>query len=250
MIPIPIILINLEQDTKRLECAMNQLSVLDLPITRFPAIRGSDLDLHNIPISWYTRYLIDHPNKRCSHQQINSVGGIGCYLSHITIWNTFKDTPNGILVFEDDLSISKDTFKENIEQLLSNIPQDCDLLSFGYLGLLEKQCFDSDVTKSNSLFFGLQGYYISSKGMYTLLQHAYPIENHIDAFVSLVAKQGLVNLYFTKHSFVQQSMSSLSNVSQNYCYKCLLPDVSIHTFIFIVVILVFLIALYIFYKYK
>lgn len=238
----PIIIINLEKDKDRLESALKQL--IDFNVIRYPGINGKELDLNQIDITPYTRYLIEYPNNRCSHQQINSVGGIGCYLSHCNVWNIYQDTQEGgVIIFEDDLKVC-DEFAVKLANAITTVPSDCDVLSFGYLGLLEKSdCDDSGVTtisknnlgqinfqdlfKSSSFFFGLQGYYISNQGMKKLLQHAFPIEVHLDAYIALAAKQGWINLYFTKKSMVQQC-NVISNITDNYCYKCLLPNVSIN----------------------
>lgn len=241
---IPIILINLDRDVDRLKEASEQLVVMDQPIYRYSAINGKDVDLDTIPISPYTRYLIDHPNNRCSHQQLNSLGGVGCYLSHYNVWNIYQDTPQGIYVFEDDLTLCPD-FKNRLKTI--QIPQDCDFLSFGYLGFVENSKLKkSGVTKSDALFMGMQGYYVSSQGMKKLIAHAFPIEVHIDAYISLLAKLNIINLYFTKETMVTQSQSTLSNITSDYCYKCALPNVSLNTLIYMgigILIAVFIIII-------
>lgn len=221
----PIIIINLDRDVERFENAIKQLKGFEESIVRYSAINGKELNLNDIDITPYTRYLIEHPNNRCSHQQINSVGGIGCYLSHCNVWNMYQDSvEGGVLVFEDDLNVNED-FKDELIRILNNIPNDCDVLSFGYLGLLEKSKMMDNVNKSSSFFFGLQGYYISNQGMKKLLQRAFPIEVHLDAYIALAAKQNWINLYFTRQSLVQQC-NVISNITSNYCYKCLLPNIS------------------------
>lgn len=242
----PIIIINLDRDVERLENAINQLNDFD-NIVRYPAINGKELNLQDIDITPYTRYLIEYPNNRCSHQQINTPGGIGCYLSHCNVWNMYQDSPQGgILVFEDDLNVCKN-FKSELTNILNNIPSDCDILSFGYLGLLEKCKMKESLTKSSSFFFGLQGYYISNQGMKKLLQCAFPIEVHLDAYVALAAKQGWINLYFTKKSLVHQC-NVTSNITYNYCYKCLLPNMSMYGLISIGIVILFIIAIILLYK--
>lgn len=233
-VSIPIIIINLDRDIDRLNNALNQLQ--EFNITRFSAINGNELNLNNISISPYTRYLINNPNNRCSHQQINSRGGIGCYLSHCYLWNLYQDTPEGgIIIFEDDLNTCND-FTNKLTNVVQNIPNDCDVLSFGYLGLLEKCKLPESVNKSSSFFFGLQGYYITTRGMKNLLYHAFPIEVHLDAYIALAAKQGWINLYFTEKSLVQQC-NVISNITDNYCYKCLLPNISMTLLISIILII-------------
>ena len=243
----PIIIINLDRDVERFENAIKQLDDFKDGIFRYSAINGKELNLNDIDITPYTRYLIEHPNNRCSHQQINTVGGIGCYLSHCNVWNMYQDSvQGGILVFEDDLNVGEN-FKDELIRVLNNIPSDCDVLSFGYLGLLEKCKMVDNVNKLSSFFFGLQGYYISNQGMKKLLQYAFPIEVHLDAYIALAAKQGWINLYFTRQSLVQQC-NVISNITYNYCYKCLLPDMSMNGLISIGIIILFIIVLILLYK--
>lgn len=245
---IPIVLINLDKDVERLQNAMKQLSPY-FNVLRFPGINGKELSKNELPISLYCRYLIDNPNNRCSHQQINTMGGVGCYLSHCCVWDLYKElsslygsnSPGGIIIFEDDLKLCDD-FEKKIYQILKDIPPDCDVLSFGYLGLLEKCQLMDKINKSDALFFGLQGYYISSRGMKTLLEFAFPIEVHIDAYIALAAKQGLINLYFTKKSFVQQC-NVISNITDNYCYKCMLPNISMTIIIVFIAIFISVLVL-------
>lgn len=228
---IPIILINLDKDVDRLKKASEQLAIMEQPIYRYSAINGKNINLSEIPISPYTRYLIDNPNNRCSHQQLNSVGGVGCYLSHYNVWTIYQDTVQGIYIFEDDLQLCSD-FPKKLKMI--EIPKDCDVLSFGYLGFVEKlKCDDSSVTKGDALFFGMQGYYVSSQGMKKLIAHAFPIEVHVDAYISLLAKLNIINQYFTKETMVTQSQLTLSNITSDFCYKCALPNVSLNTLIYI-----------------
>lgn len=229
---IPIILINLDKDVKRLQNAIQQLSAItEQPIYRYSAINGKNINLSEIPISPYTRYLIDNPISRCSHQQLNSLGGVGCYLSHYNVWDLYKNTTSGIYIFEDDLKLCPD-FKDKLEMI--QIPKDCDVLSFGYLGLLENAKLKKEgVTKGDAFFFGLQGYYVSPQGMKKLIAHAFPIEVHVDAYISLLAKLNIINLYFTEKTMVTQSQTTSSNITSDYCYKCLLPNVSLNTLIYI-----------------
>jgi GR25 family glycosyltransferase involved in LPS biosynthesis len=243
---IPIVIINLERDQDRLQRALKQLE--HYPVTRYPAVNGKDVDLQQVPISLYTRHLIQHPCDRCSHQQINSLGGVGCYLSHCSVWNTYKDSPSGVIVFEDDLQVCRD-FDEKFDHVINHIPPDCDVLSFGYLKLLEKNNLIDDVTKSDAFFFGTQGYYISPAGMKKLLDYAFPMEVHLDAYIALAAKHGVINLYFTKKSLVQQC-HGISNITHEFCYKCLLPNCSVNTLIYIGLGLVLIIFIYVILRFR
>ena len=245
---IPIVLINLDKDVERLKNASEQFAIMEQPIYRYSAINGKDVDLDTVSITPYTRYLINNPSSRCSHQQLNSLGGVGCYLSHYNVWNIYKDTTQGIYVFEDDLILCSD-FKNKLKMI--EIPQDCDFLSFGYLGLLENPTLKGQhLTKSDTFFFGMQGYYVTSRGMKKLIAHAFPIEVHVDAYISLLAKLNILNLYFTKDTMVTQSQSTLSNITTDYCYKCVLPNTSLNTLLSYTGITILILILFIFIIFK
>ena len=90
----------------------------------FPAVIGSNFKNLNSPevlkygppenfISIWTLYTLKNNIPRKCHEQIPRWGGIGCTLSHITLWETLLNSKNDrMLIFEDDIG----KFTKNFQQ--------------------------------------------------------------------------------------------------------------------------------------
>ena len=213
-------------------------------IVRIPAVIGKEIDLDKIDITWYSKYLIDNPVYRCSHEQMNTKGAIGCYLSHVKCWELIIESGcDGAYIFEDDIEFV-DNFITKFNKII--LPRDCDLFSFGYNWITNpKRC--SDGLSTCKTFTGTQCYFITAKGAEKLLKFVYPIEMQIDGFLSVMNYFNVIKACFSQKPLVIQRND---NSSINYvdCYKCYLPNVSTNTFIpyifVIIILLVFLIILF------
>ena len=100
--PLPVVIINMEKSTDRLEKIKENMNDIGLKFTRFNAINGNQLTDQEIKDN--TTFMCR--NLLCSRSVI------GCALSHITVWKNFLDNQYGtsdiLCVMEDDISISGD----------------------------------------------------------------------------------------------------------------------------------------------
>ena len=222
---LPIYIINLDKYNTKYKQSYSILKKQGFEnINRISAIDGTTLSDPFQYITFHTQFLIDNPEYRCSHQQLNTLGGIGCYLSHVKCWKELliSDYP-GVLIFEDDLQLIPN-FKEEYLKMIENIPSDCDVLSFGYLKLFNKQKFKNPIELVRSEYYGNQAYYITRNGAKTLLTKAFPIEIQIDGYMSLMNYYSYINIYFTKQTLVTQHNPTGSSINYVTCYKCYLPN--------------------------
>ena len=99
---IGIWLINLDRDTARLEKMDRQLRALGLEYTRFPAIYGKD----------HIDTLIQRADPEAYARNMGSPilpGKMGCYASHIAVWEAFLASGHDIaLILEDDVVFHDD----------------------------------------------------------------------------------------------------------------------------------------------
>lgn len=93
-------LINLARDADRLAPMARQLDALGLPWQRVEAVYGRDLDAEQ------RRVLYDAgANQRLYHQPLVD-GEIGCYTSHLRVWQRLLDDGHPMaLVLEDDVDL-------------------------------------------------------------------------------------------------------------------------------------------------
>lgn len=244
---IPVFVINLDQHKCKYEKSNKILKNNGFTnIHRISAVNGSKLKNYSKITTLHTQFLLNEPSYRCSHQQLNTLGAIGCYLSHIKCWREMiKKGYSSIFIFEDDLELVPN-FSEKMTKIMENMPDDCDLLSFGYIKLLKQHKFQNIIESVKSKYLGTQGYYITKQGAEKLLQHIFPIEIQIDGYISLMNYFNYINVYFTDKTLVNQNNMNGSSINYIDCYKCYLPNTQynfthlILTFMFILVILLIL----------
>jgi glycosyl transferase, family 25 len=95
-------LINLDRSTARRETMETRLAALGLPYTRFPAIDGR--------AEWDRLVTgVDLPAFRRNVGREVLPGEIGCYASHLAVWQALLDSPHEVaLVLEDDVVFHDD----------------------------------------------------------------------------------------------------------------------------------------------
>jgi glycosyl transferase family 25 len=106
---LPIFIINLDSDRKRLQLITKQMDKLSLPFQRFSAIRGNDL-----PAS--IAHFFKNDDGSIASQL--SSGEIGCYASHLTLMRQVSESGQTALILEDDVVIEP-TFPALLDELLA-----------------------------------------------------------------------------------------------------------------------------------
>jgi len=94
-------LINLARDQDRLQAMAAQLDALQLPWVRVDAVYGRDLSPPQLAA------LYDAEANRRNYHQPLVAGEIGCYASHLAVWQRLLDEGRPMaLVLEDDVQLS------------------------------------------------------------------------------------------------------------------------------------------------
>jgi len=165
---------------------------------RFEAINGSAIEIEKDGrISLRTKRNIREHIRR-DHEELDSAGGVGCYLSHTSVWKLFLERPESYaIIFEDD-AIIPEGFTEYLKRAMKDatlLPQPPDLWFFpkpcewyfDYKGIphpytVKEQNLGPWTTKTCGSF---TGYLISKRGAEKLLQNAFPIDMHVDLYACL-----------------------------------------------------------------
>ena len=195
----PIYVINLATSTDRWDRIQAELTQHRLCARRVPAVDGRRMtcaDMLDAGVSLRTILSLCRPNfRRCHHWTIDNRGAIGCTLSHAKVWHAVAagDSPYAI-VLEDDAHLR---LKQG-----QNIPApgayDALLLT-APLGHIAQPGPVATVKKD---FTGTTGYAVTRRGAQVLLQHAYPIEQHVDHYMAALAQLGLLRLGTTTRAIV------------------------------------------------
>ena len=186
----------------------------------FKGIVGKDISKDFIENNLTIRARYELKNGRFSTFALSGIGSLGCYLSHIALWNKIKDTNETIIILEDDFNTNKkiDILQNSFNDAIHN---NYDILRFAYTNSViadnpqMTKKINSNLTKYN-FEFGFQGYIINSNGAKKLLKHIFPIDVQIDGFVNLYQNINPdFNMFYTKTNFNKQLYSFNSITHSN-----------------------------------
>ena len=239
----PTFVVNLDRRPDRWKNFSAQPTVVEFPqLKRFSAVDGSKLDvLNDKRISPFTRQNIMRKYRR-SDYEINTPGAIGATLSHSTIWREFlKGSAEYVVVFEDDTMIRpKDLVL--IQKLIPTLPSNWDMW---LLGTHTWNCVslpltsDWDSWHKVKQFTGAHAYILNRRGAELLLEEIFPIDTHIEYYISSMANlKGLKlikhpSLCMTYFSAIDEEVDSDTFDSFMSCPVCMIPDTFMNTGLYI-----------------
>ena len=193
--------INLKHRTDRWEAFSSQLAVTQIqeryPFERFDAVLGKTIDIQSDPrVSLRTKRNIKEDSRR-NHEDLNSLGGVGCYLSHAGVWQKIAEGKEPYaIVFEDDTELEPD-FLQTLDRCMLDrefLPEMPDLWTFSYGWKFyyktrgKKAPEDVPANHSGPWVYntcpgGTNGYFLTREGAKKLLAEAFPIDMHVDLYM-------------------------------------------------------------------
>jgi GR25 family glycosyltransferase involved in LPS biosynthesis len=137
-------ILNLANDSERLNKTINVLSQLSINSQRFNAING-----HKINHS-------DHITT--TSERKHTRGQYGCLLSHLTCIKSLKDKPEDIfMIAEDDLTTEYFRPNINLNDIISNAPKNWEII---------RLCYSCVPRLCDKIWDCNQDYYLSYKNIY------------------------------------------------------------------------------------
>lgn len=238
---LQIFCINLKERPDRWERFFNQVGVQRLihiyKFERFEGVNGKILDIKNDDrVSLRTKRNITY-QKRRDHEDLDTPGGVGCYLSHYGCWKKFMDGQAAhCLVFEDDAEIP-----DNFPEMLSAAMEDLDVqgqkrpdiwLMSKPFGMVLKRALDlNEVQYQGNWAYDitgpLTGYMLNRDGAKVLCENAFPIDGHVDHYMHRCSQMGMVTIAHHKNITLKQIRLSAkdSDIQQKpSCDVCDMPD--------------------------
>lgn len=193
------IVINLERNKGRLARFIRQFKRSDIRSVPLQRLVGIDARSCWREI-WRTvdtsaRIFLSTNNPRTRHEQLPSIGGVGCYLSHLAAYRSVRDSRDVVMIMEDDAQIPSN-LKSRVDRVLSTAPPDWDIILMRYKTPGWDLVYPADITRLTS-FIGLQTYLISPRGAKKVLAHedTFPIDRQMDGFLSVLARRGQIKIY-------------------------------------------------------
>lgn len=178
-------LINLDRRPDRLEAMQQQLSRLPCrQIHRLSAVDGrqlSDQDIASMvhPTAQYSL----QSNERTYHEELTQ-GAVGCYLSHLKLWDYAIKHNKKLLILEDDVLFGDD-FISGLTKKAPHLPEEYDIILLTY-SLNDKPIIISEHLVKPHMFFGLSCYMVapSIRKIRHLLM---PMQYQIDGALSFLS---------------------------------------------------------------
>ena len=187
----------------------------------FNAVNGKDLSISGGSdlLSVFALENLIKKNERRYHAELGTWGAVGCYLSHVSLWQQLVQDENEelYLIFEDDITFS-DNFKINYEKCMENIPKNWDILFLDLTWNEKETAFNNYFNLVSGHFFGTHAYIINKKCASSLLTKIFPIEIQIDSYISYFGSQNGLNYYVAKNQICHQKLH-MSSI-QTICAMC------------------------------
>jgi len=230
---IPAVCITLERRADRWRRFQDQPGTRSLSVKRFLGVDGKTINLDTDDrVTTLTKRNIKTKTRR-SHEELDSIGGVGCALSHIAVWQWMVDHNQEMcLVFEDDAVVPPD-FKERANQIIQQStvlknPKQWDIWLVG--GLWEDKTRIPNEPKESGIvrvgsFVLFHGYVLTLNAAKQLLKNAYPIHCHIDMWTSIHAYLTDMRLVGSTRLILQQNHKAKTDIqSEKGCAICNVPS--------------------------
>jgi len=172
---------------------------------RYEGVNGSSIDIiKDDRISLRTKRNVKEHIRR-DHEELDSAGGVGCYLSHTNVWKKFLERPEEYAIILEDDALLYDGFVEDLHRAMKEttlLPQAPDVWFFNrpsewyyeYKGkpnplTVKEKNLGPWITNTCS---ATTGYLISKKGVEKLLETAFPLDMHVDLYTCLAGDLGRI----------------------------------------------------------
>jgi glycosyl transferase family 25 len=226
---IPAECISLKRREDRWDNFNSQPAVRELPmLERYDAVDGKTLDLATDKRILLSAKRNIMNKQRRSHEELDSIGGVGCALSHIGIWQKMVQHQIPLMfVIEDDARIPSE-FVAKANEMIASSPALQDYNSWDLWVLSNNQLFSKPLPgepKVHDLqaFVTTTGYVITLKCAEKFLADAFPIHCHIDYFM-VILKQVRPMRYLSTPSFRIYQRGDKSDIQEKPgCIICNVP---------------------------
>lgn len=227
---VPMICISLDRRPDRWEKFQKGAAAAGVKVDRLSAVDAKGFDAEKHPaVGLVTAHNIRFKTRR-GHHEIDRAGAVGCSLSHFAAWERLRRSVDpALIIFEDDAVIPMD-FKERLQELLDQIPADWDVVNFQKIKTAKGErpaCFPwvgGGPWEVCDSMMGAHGYMISQRGAEKLLERAYPIEVHVDAYMAYMVRLGHIMMFYNPIMNIDQDVEDGSDINHGESSILDLPD--------------------------
>jgi len=226
---IPAFCITLERRQDRWKRFQDQSGIDGLDLKRFIGVDGKTIDLKTDQrVTTLTKRNILTKSRR-SHEELDSIGGVGCALSHIAVWQWLADSDHEmVLVFEDDAVVPPNFIaRANLcikESAILKDPKKWDVWLLGGIWDDLTKIPGEEVTFRIGSYVLFHAYILTKRAARILLKDVYPIHSHIDIWVSIYSYLNDVRIVGCKKLMLRQNDKVKTDIqSDKGCKICNVP---------------------------
>lgn len=205
-------IINLDKRTDRLYITMQHLHRYGYKnIVRFRAIDSSTFDNDKIDTLTCPKSRKSIYNNYRTHDEQLSVGAIGCYLSHLALWEKMiAENKSHIMIFEDDTMPS--IHIKNLNDYIKKVPNDWDIILLG--GVYRNGWHIIDNVYKIQYFYCLHAYIIrNTKNIQYIVKRALPMAKQLDWYLSDLSRDKQINIYGIRHTPQWKQNSNIASTN-------------------------------------
>jgi GR25 family glycosyltransferase involved in LPS biosynthesis len=226
---IPSFCITLERRMDRWKRFQDQSGIDPLPLKRFLGVDGKTIDLStDTRVTTLTKRNILTKSRR-SHEELDSIGGVGCALSHIAVWQWLVNSEHDmVLVFEDDAVVPPNFVSRAnscIQQsMILKDPKKWDVWLLGGIWDDLTTIPGESTTIRIGSYVLFHAYVITKRAATIFLQDVYPIHSHIDIWVSIYSYLNNMRIVGCKQLMLRQNEKVKTDIqSESGCKICNVP---------------------------
>lgn len=198
---IEIFYINLDRRTDRKEIMEKQLNKLkDIKYQRFSAIDKQKMDF----LKYLNQGIIDKDNyiklfkNKKVYGEYLTLGGLGCFLSHIELWKISAEKNKFLVILEDDVILSEN-FEEELKFIFyNNISFDILYLSQSSNNYMGTAVEYEKVYKIRDNYWGTYGYIINPNYAKKLISQEIFIDKQIDSWLQQINNKNYADVSVLK----------------------------------------------------
>ena len=181
---LKVYVINLDRRQDRWERVLSNLKQSGFRnIERVSAIDGKLIDTTDLKNIVHSSVLPHLGEVRKRHEDLGSIGAVGCALSHYKVWSMIVESGTPAIIVEDDMICHPYLHQSHLSQNAVSLSKyDFVLLAANIREpfLLEQQHKQQEIIPYHGLFWLLHFYYITPAGARFMMKDFLPIQYQVD----------------------------------------------------------------------
>jgi glycosyl transferase family 25 len=204
--------IHMKNNISKKENIMINQTKLNHQINIFDAIVGKNVDLN---------YLQIFDSNLVNNFKYTYIGEVGCYLSHMMLVKSLINKKDGYtVIFEDDFKIISDNLQDDIQNALTLLNDNFDILYLGNLNNNHGKQYKDNIYYIDKVtpLWGLHAYVINNKNAQKIFNKLLNMNLEIDNKYKILFDNNELNGFVLYPNLVTQQITLDSDIKPKFDY--------------------------------